>query len=149
MKEVKIKNNIIKISDDYDPSKDPEPYMKKEHLAYFKLKMLKEIEKANEIDSSKFINIEVGDFVDNLIRDKEAVTDAETKKRANFYIQRLNIAIKKIDEDRYGYCLETGDKIGLERLKSRPTTDFCFEVQERKDNEKIQKESESLIQDGE
>ena len=34
----------------------------------------------------------------------------------------------RIKEGDYGYCVETGDPIGIPRLISRPTAEFCAEI---------------------
>ena len=50
----------------------------------------------------------------------------------------LEKAIKKIKDNTYGYCEETGDQIGLKRLIARPIATLSIEAQEKHEkNEKI------------
>ena len=44
-------------------------------------------------------------------------------------------AIKKIKDDTYGYCEETGEEIGLKRLIARPIATLTVEAQERHERE--------------
>ena len=48
--------------------------------------------------------------------------------------------INKIDQDTYGFCEETGNEIGINRLIMRPIARYCLEVQERKDMEEKERE---------
>ena len=46
--------------------------------------------------------------------------------------------IKKINDNTYGYCEETGEAIGLKRLIARPIATLSIEAQEKHEkNEKI------------
>ena len=42
----------------------------------------------------------------------------------------MNLLIS-LDEGVYGYCEETGEKIGLARLDARPIATLCLDAQER------------------
>ena len=42
-------------------------------------------------------------------------------------------AISRIENGEYGYCLETGEEIGLERLLARPTATLSLEAQKRRE----------------
>ena len=43
-------------------------------------------------------------------------------------LPKIDKAIMRIKSGDYGYCVETGEPIGIERLISRPTAEFCAEV---------------------
>ena len=56
----------------------------------------------------------------------------------NFTIQKLirfdnklNQAIKKIENGTYGFCEETGEPIGIKRLMARPIATLCIAAQEK------------------
>ena len=52
--------------------------------------------------------------------------------------EEIDKAIKRIDEDTYGYCEETGEPIGIKRLIARPIATLSIEAQEKHEkNEKI------------
>lgn len=42
-------------------------------------------------------------------------------------------AIKRIDQDSFGWCLDTGEMIGVGRLLICPTTVLCVEAQQRRE----------------
>ena len=46
-------------------------------------------------------------------------------------VAEIDEALKRIEEGSYGYCEETGDPIGLDRLEARPVTTLSIEAQER------------------
>ena len=53
----------------------------------------------------------------------------------NLYLKK---PIKKIQDDTYGYCEETGEPIGIKRLIARPIATLSIEAQEKHEkNEKI------------
>ena len=54
------------------------------------------------------------------------------------YKHDLSAMAKKINNNTYGYCEETGDPIGLKRLIARPIATLSIEAQEKHEkNEKI------------
>lgn len=62
------------------------------------------------------------------------------KDRLRKLAKKIEEFIRKIDADTYGFCEETGNEIGINRLILNPTARFCIEVQERKDREEKEKE---------
>ena len=54
-----------------------------------------------------------------------------TKDRARKLIAKINDALERIEDGTYGYCEETGEPIGLERLEARPIATLSIEAQER------------------
>ena len=53
-------------------------------------------------------------------------------------LSKINKAIKRIDDDTFGYCEETGEPIGIKRLMARPIATLSIEAQEKHEkNEKI------------
>ena len=65
----------------------------------------------------------------------------DTKTKLNRQIKllsKIDKAIKKIKDNTYGYCEETGEPIGLKRLIARPIATLSIEAQEKHEkNEKI------------
>ena len=45
-------------------------------------------------------------------------------------INKINGALKGIDDGSYGYCEETGEPIGIKRLEARPVATLSLEAQE-------------------
>ena len=127
----------------YTPS-EKEKYMCTKHKAYFKKKLL---EWRNEIVVSNtkglYLNevdreISSADIVDQASSQTEKTVEMRTLNRQIKLLSKINKAIKKIDNDTYGYCEETGDPIGIKRLIARPIATLSIEAQEKHEkNEKI------------
>jgi DnaK suppressor protein len=58
-----------------------------------------------------------------------------TVNRNKKLISKIDKAVKKIKDDTYGYCEETGEEIGLKRLIARPIATLTVEAQERHERE--------------
>ena len=57
--------------------------------------------------------------------------DLRTKDRIRKLISKIDEALDRIEDGSYGYCEETGEPIGLERLEARPVATLSIEAQER------------------
>jgi len=127
----------------YTPN-EKEKYMCEKHKVYFKKKL---IEWRNEIVESNtkglYLNevdreISSADIVDQASSQTEKTVEMRTLNRQIKLLSKINKAIKKIDNDTYGYCEETGDPIGIKRLIARPIATLSIEAQEKHEkNEKI------------
>ena len=123
---------------------EKEKYMCEKHKAYFKKKL---IEWKNEIVESNtkglYLNevdreISSADIVDQASSQTEKTVEMRTLNRQIKLLSKINKAIKKIDNDTYGYCEETGEPIGIKRLIARPIATLSIEAQEKHEkNEKI------------
>ncbi len=127
----------------YIPNKK-EKYMCEKHKTYFKNKLMKwrnEIVESNtkglysnEIDGE----ISSADIVDQASSQTEKTVEMRTLNRQIKLLSKIDKAIKKINNDTYGYCEETGEPIGLKRLIARPIAILSIEAQEKHEkNEKI------------
>ena len=123
---------------------EKEKYMCEKHKVYFKKKL---IEWRNEIVESNtkglYLNevdreISSADIVDQASSQTEKTVEMRTLNRQIKLLSKINKAIKKIDDDAYGYCEETGEPIGIKRLIARPIATLSIEAQEKHEkNEKI------------
>ena len=61
-----------------------------------------------------------------------------TLNRQRKLLTKIDQAIKRIKNNTYGYCEETGEPIGIKRLIARPIAILSIEAQEKHEkNEKI------------
>ena len=51
-------------------------------------------------------------------------------------INKIDRALKKLKDNTYGYCEDTGEPIGLKRLIARPIATLCIEAQEKHEKRK-------------
>ena len=127
----------------YIPSKK-EKYMCQKHKIYFKKKL---IDWKNEIVESNtkglYLNnvdheISSADIIDQASSQTEKTIGMRTLNRQIKLVSKIDKAIKRIENDTYGYCEETGEPIGLKRLIARPIATLSIEAQEKHEkNEKI------------
>ena len=123
---------------------EKEKYMCEKHKVYFKKKL---IDWRNEIVESNtkglYLNevdreISSADIVDQESSQTEKTVEMRTLNRQIKLLSKINKAIKKIDDNAYGYCEETGEPIGIKRLIARPIATLSIEAQEKHEkNEKI------------
>ena len=122
---------------------EKEKYMCSKQKAFFKKKLL---EWKNEIIKSNskilFVNedqeISSPDVVDQASSQTEKTIEMRTINRQRKLLTKIDKAIKRIDEDTYGYCEETGEPLGIKRLIARPIATLSIEAQEKHEkNEKI------------
>ena len=123
---------------------DKEKYMCEKHKKFFKKKLIdwkNEIMEANtkglylnEIDGE----ISSADIIDQATSQTEKTVEMRTLNRQIKLLSKINKAIKRIDDNNYGYCEETGEPIGLKRLIARPIATLSIEAQEKHEkNEKV------------
>ena len=123
---------------------EQEKYMCEKHRKYFKKRLIewkKEIIESNS--KSLYLNdidreISSADIVDQASSQTEKTVEMRTINRQIKLISKIDKAIKRINENTYGYCEETGEPIGLKRLIARPIATLSIEAQEKHEkNEKI------------
>ena len=127
----------------YTPN-EKEKYMCEKHKTYFKKRL---VDWKNEIVESNTkglylsdTNQEISssDIVDQASSQTEKTVEMRTLNRQIKLLSKINKAIKKINNNTYGYCEETGEPIGLKRLIARPIATLSIEAQEKHEkNEKI------------
>ena len=71
------------------------------------------------------------DLLDRASFEAERSTALRTKDRQTKLLQRIDMALKRIDEGQYGFCAVTGDPMTLGRLRARPIATMCVEAQDR------------------
>lgn len=120
---------------DYKPS-DNEEYMNEKQLEYFRQKL--EAWKKSLVNQSEDTledlrqgGLNQPDDIDRAALETDKSLDLRTKDRARKLIGKINEALDRIADGTYGYCEETGDPIGLERLEARPIATLSIEAQER------------------
>lgn len=122
----------------YKPSEDEE-YMNPMQLEYFKQKLQNWREELLEesrdtLDHLKEENWNEPDLTDRASVETETSIELRTRDRYRKLIDKIEHTIMKINKNDYGYCEETGEKIGLRRLEARPVATLCIEAQMRHEN---------------
>ncbi|WP_299030840.1 RNA polymerase-binding protein DksA [uncultured Sulfitobacter sp.] len=123
------------LPDDYRPAED-EPFMNDRQLEYFRRKLL--TWKAELLEGSRD-TIEtlqdgtrnIPDVNDRASEETDRALELRTRDRARKLVGKIDAALRRIDEDEYGYCSVTGDPISLKRLDARPIATMSLEAQEK------------------
>lgn len=124
-----------KLKKGYRPS-DKEDYMCDEHLEYFRRKLLRWrqelIEESQQtIDHLRHEVRDVGDEAERATRETENSLELRTRDRYRKLLRKIEQALKRIEDGEYGYCEETDEEIGLQRLEARPIATLSLDAQER------------------
>ena len=131
---------MIKISKTYVPNLK-EKYMCEKHKTYFKKKLTEwksEIIKSNNqalYNNSLDNNGTSADIVDQASSYTDKNVEMRAINRQIKLISKIDQALKKIKDDTYGYCAETGEPIGIKRLIARPIATLCIAAQEKHEKE--------------
>jgi DnaK suppressor protein len=113
-----------------------EEYIGPRQLAYFRAKLQKWREDLVEESKQTIDNLreevrDVGDEAERATRETENSLELRTRDRYRKLIAKIDKALKRIEEGRYGFCEETDEEIGIERLEARPIATLCLDAQER------------------
>lgn len=135
----------IELEAGYTPSVD-EDYMNPKQIAYFKAQLLNwknDIlsESKSTLSDLQTTSINLPDIADRASSETDKALELRTRDRQRKLIPKINEALMRIEEGEYGYCSETGEPIGINRLMARPTATLSLEAQERHEkNERIHRD---------
>jgi DnaK suppressor protein len=137
----KAEPNVDSVDGDYRPS-DDEEFMNERQLAYFRQKLLRwkeNILKESQetLDQLKSESLREPDIADRASSETDWSLELRTRDRQRKLINKIDSALRRIDEGEYGYCEVTGEPISLGRLEARPIATMTVEAQER--HERIEK----------
>ena len=119
-------------------AKAREKYMSKRQLDHFK-KILITWKSQLETEADKTVNhmknesISFADPNDRASQESDFGLELRTRDRERKLLKKIQFSLNKIENGSYGYCEETGEEIGLERLEARPVATLCLEAQERRE----------------
>jgi DnaK suppressor protein len=127
--------STVTIPTDYRPAEDDE-FMNPVMTEYFRQKLLSwRVELLRE-SGETLVNLQDGglqepDIADRASAETDRALELRTRDRARKLIQKIDAALRRIEDGSYGYCEETGDPIGVRRLEARPVATLSLEAQER------------------
>ena len=105
-------------------------------LEYFRQRLLKWREDLVEESKQTIENLkeevrDVGDEAERATRETENSLELRTRDRYRKLISKIDSTLKRVDSGDYGFCVDTGEDIGLERLEARLTAERTIDAQER------------------
>ncbi len=120
-----------------------EQYMNKEQLEHFarilqnwKRDLMVEVDRTVLHMKDEAANFP--DPNDRATQEEEFSLELRTRDRERKLIRKIDEALKRIEDGTYGYCLETGEEIGIKRLEARPVATLSVEAQERRERREKQ-----------
>jgi len=119
----------------YRPCADEE-YMSPLQLEYFRQRLLQWradlVEESKQtIENLKDEVRDVGDEAERATRETENSLELRTRDRYRKLIGKIDSTLKRVDSGDYGYSVDSGEEIGLERLEARLTAERTIDEQER------------------
>ena len=71
------------------------------------------------------------DLADRASSETDRAIELRARDRQRKLINKIDAALRRIEDGTYGYCEETGEPIALKRLEARPIATLSVEAQER------------------
>ena len=125
----------VTLPPNYRPS-DDEPFMNERQREYFRRRLIQWkddiIREAKEtLQNLAADSVAHADLADRASSEAERANELRTRDRQRKLISKIDAALRRIEEDTYGFCEDTGDPISLRRLEARPIATLSIEAQER------------------
>lgn len=119
----------------YKPSPDEE-YMGPLQTEYFRQRLLQWradlVEESKQtIENLKDEVRDVGDEAERATRETENSLELRTRDRYRKLIGKIDSTLKRLEAGEYGFSVDSGEEIGLERLEARLTAERTIDEQER------------------
>ena len=133
---------MTKIPKNYKPTQK-EKFMNAKMKEYFRQILVNwkdELLKESSQTLNNLQNVENSakpDLTDRASEEIDRTFELRTRDRERKLINKIDAALKRIEDGSYGYCEETGEQISLKRLQARPIATLSLEAQEN--HEKAEK----------
>ena len=112
-------------------------YMNAEQLAFFKARLMQIeedlVRNAGETTENLRETTLVPDPADRATIEEEHALELRTRDRERKLLKKVRQSIGDVDAGDYGWCVETGEPIGIPRLLARPTATLSLEAQQRRE----------------
>ena len=100
----------------------------KQKLTGWKKDLLKE--SSQTLNNLQNENEAKPDITDRASEEIDRSFELRKRDRERKLINKIDAALKRIEDGSYGYCEETGDPISIKRLEARPIATLSLEAQE-------------------
>ena len=132
---------IVAIPENYEPS-DNEDFMNDLHREYFRLKLEEWrndvlIQSQKTVEELKQGTRKKADMVDIAAEEVTKSILFKTRDRQLKLIRKIENALLRIENGRFGYCNVTGNPISINRLIARPIATLCLDAQEKLESEEL------------
>ncbi|HEV8321646.1 MAG TPA: TraR/DksA C4-type zinc finger protein [Myxococcota bacterium] len=113
--------------------------MNQRDLNRFKKRLLEEkaeLEEKARQTLNEDMQLDVDDLPDEMDLASSEYAQSMTfrlRGREKVYLEKIDKALKKIEEGEFGICEECGEEIDVKRLDVRPVTNLCIRCKEKQE----------------
>ena len=105
-------------------------------LEYFRQRLLRWRSELLQESSQTIIHLQEDtvaqpDFADRASQETERSLELRARDRERKLISKIDEALLRVEDGSYGYCVDTGEPITLQRLEARPIATLSVDAQER------------------
>ena len=116
--------------------RENEEFMNEFQKEYFKNKLIRwrdqlQAEADGTLRHLTQENLQQPDMADRAALETDHSIELRTRDRERKLIAKINAALERLADGSYGYCEETDEPIGVNRLEARPIATLSLEAQER------------------
>jgi DnaK suppressor protein len=115
-----------------------EPYMSPAQEAHFRAillawrrELMEEVDRT--VDHMKLDSVHCPDPNDRASQESDMELELRTRERERRLLNKIDKALRVLDDHAYGFCTECGAEIGIGRLEARPTADLCISCKTRQE----------------
>lgn len=112
-------------------------YMNEAQLAFFEHELLElhktTLERVQEAKEQMSSSFDSSDISDRATWEEQSSISLRIVEREQKLLPKIQQALERVRRSDYGYCLESGEPIGIPRLLARPTAEYCAEVKTLKE----------------
>ena len=130
-----IDTPITALPERYKPSANEE-FMNDFQREYFRQKLMvwraELLDEANQtIANLSTESLHKPDQMDRAQIESNAALDLRTRDRERKLLQKIEDALRRIEDNSFGYCVETDEPISRARLEARPIASLSLQAQEK------------------
>ncbi len=115
-------------------------YMNDAQLEFFRLRLLRMREEVlarqTEVMAQLHEHEVYADPADRATAEEEHALALRLRERESILLRKIDDSMRRIKSKEFGYCVKTGEPIGIPRLLARPTASVCIHVKDR--DEKVE-----------
>lgn len=112
-------------------------YMNDDQLEFFRQRLVDLHEstciRIDEAKEQMHTPMDFSDPSDRATSEEQSAIALRIVDREQKLLPKIRQSLERIRLGDYGYCKETGEPIGIERLLARPTAEYCAEVKALKE----------------
>ncbi|MBO3277370.1 RNA polymerase-binding protein DksA [Pseudomonas schmalbachii] len=116
-------------------------YMSDEQQGYFRDLLLEQRDVLRSRIEGEFGELRdddrPSDEADMASREEQRQWQLRLLEREKRLLDKIDHALERLARGEYGWCVETGEPIGLRRLLLRPTATLCVEAKERQERREV------------